>query len=123
MGAWQPGTFPGFTVIEVPSSPSWFEYYASEHAAALTFYRPVFGWETDVVSDTDEFRYSTVRNPEGGGELAGLADGRAMLDGAPPDGRSIGPSRMSRPRWPRWSPWAARWKWDQTTRPMGCWRR
>jgi uncharacterized protein len=83
LGAWQPGTFPGFTVIEEPGSPSWFEYYATDHGAALTFYRSVFGWETDVVSDTDEFRYATMRNPEGGGELAGLADGRAMLNGAP----------------------------------------
>ncbi|MGO9457665.1 MAG: VOC family protein [Acidimicrobiales bacterium] len=82
IGAWQPGTFPGFAVIEEPGSPSWFELYATDHAAAVAFYRSVFGWETDVVSDTDEFRYSTMRNPEGEGELAGLADGRSMLQGA-----------------------------------------
>jgi predicted enzyme related to lactoylglutathione lyase len=84
IGAWQPGTFPGFTVIEEPGTPSWFELYASDHAAALAFYHGVFGWETDMVSDTDEFRYATLRNPEGGGELAGMADGRTMLAGATP---------------------------------------
>jgi hypothetical protein len=82
LGAWQPGTFPGFTVIGEPGAPSWFELYATDYAACLEFYRSVFGWTTDVVSDTDEFRYSTLRNPEGEGELAGVADGRPMLNGA-----------------------------------------
>ena len=31
-----------------------------DYAAALDFYRNVFGWETDTVSDFDEFRYSTA---------------------------------------------------------------
>ena len=64
LGAWQPGTFPGFTVVEEPGAPSWFELYVRDHPGAVAFYRSVFGWEIDVVSDTDEFRYSTMRNPE-----------------------------------------------------------
>ena len=84
VGAWQPDTFCGFTVLGEPGTPSWFELHTRDHAGAVAFYRQVFGWETDVVSDTDEFRYTTVRDP-GGGELAGIADASSFLPaGAPP---------------------------------------
>jgi uncharacterized protein len=84
VGAWQPGTFPGFTVLDEPGAPSWFEDLTREHAAAVTFYQSVFGWETDSVSDTDEFRYATMRDPSGAGELAGIMDATSFLpDGVP----------------------------------------
>lgn len=79
LGAWQPGTFPGFTVTGETGAPSWFELSARDHAAAVAFYRSVFDWEVDVVSDTDEFRYATVQNPEGEGELAGIGDASTSL--------------------------------------------
>ncbi len=84
VGAWQPGTFPGFTVLNEPGAPGWFEDFTREHAKAVTFYQSVFGWETDTVSDTDEFRYATMRNPGGEGELAGIMDAAGFLpDGVP----------------------------------------
>ncbi|MHB1536328.1 MAG: VOC family protein, partial [Acidimicrobiales bacterium] len=58
LGAWQPGTFPGFTVLGEPGAPSWFELHTRDHAGAVSFYRSVFRWETTVESDTDEFRYT-----------------------------------------------------------------
>ena len=79
VGAWQPGTFPGFTVLNEHGAPSWFELQTRDHAAVVAFYRTVFGWETDVVGDTDEFRYTTVRNPEGEGEVAGIMDATSFL--------------------------------------------
>lgn len=79
IGAWQPGTFQGFTVLNEHGAPSWFELFTFEFATAIAFYETVFGWETDVVSDTDEFRYSTVRGPAGAGELAGIGDGSTFL--------------------------------------------
>ncbi|MGZ4524261.1 MAG: VOC family protein [Mycobacteriaceae bacterium] len=84
LGAWQPGTFPGFTVLNEHGAPSWFELHTRDHAAAVAFYRSVFGWDTNVVGDSDEFRYTTMRHPGGDGELAGIMDATAFLpEGAP----------------------------------------
>jgi predicted enzyme related to lactoylglutathione lyase len=79
IGAWQPGTFPGFTVMEEHGAPSWFELYTRDHAAAIAFYRSVFGWDTNVVGDTDEFRYTTMHDPNRGIELAGVMDAALFL--------------------------------------------
>jgi predicted enzyme related to lactoylglutathione lyase len=79
LGAWEPGTFSGFTVLCEHGAPSWFELYTREYAAAVDFYRSVFGWDTNVVGDTDQFRYTTMRGPGGEGELAGIMDGSAFL--------------------------------------------
>ena len=79
LGAWQAGTFPGFTVLGEAGTPSWFELHTRDHARAVSFYRSVFRWETDTVSDTDEFRYVTMRDPRGEGELAGIMDASAFL--------------------------------------------
>jgi uncharacterized protein len=79
LGAWQPGTFPGFTVLGEHGTPGWFELFTRDHAAAVAFYQSVFHWETDMVSDADEFRYATMRDPSGEGELAGIMDATAWL--------------------------------------------
>ena len=65
VGAWQAGTFPGFIVLDGQGAPSWFELFTRDHAAAMAFYETVFGWTADAVGDTDDFRYSTVRNADG----------------------------------------------------------
>ena len=84
LGAWQPGTFPGFTVLGEHGAPSWFELHTRDHATAVAFYRSVFHWETDTVGDTDEFRYTTMRDPGGGDDLAGIMDAAAFLpEGVP----------------------------------------
>jgi uncharacterized protein len=84
LGTWQPGTFPGFTVLNEHGAPSWFELFTRDHAAAVAFYRSVFHWETDAVGDSDEFRYTTMRDPSGDGELAGIMDATTFLpDGVP----------------------------------------
>jgi predicted enzyme related to lactoylglutathione lyase len=84
LGAWQPGTFPGFTVLEEPGAPSWFELFTRDHAAAVAFYRSVFRWETTAVGDSDEFRYTTQRDPNGEGDLSGVMDASSFLpEGVP----------------------------------------
>jgi uncharacterized protein len=84
LGAWQPGTFPGFTVLNEHGAPSWFELHTRDHAAAVAFYRSVFRWETSAVGDSDEFRYTVMRNPSGDGELAGVMDAAGFLpEGVP----------------------------------------
>ncbi|MGO9196074.1 MAG: VOC family protein [Acidimicrobiales bacterium] len=84
LGAWQPGTFPGFTVLNEHGAPSWFELQTRDHTAAVAFYREVFGWDTNIVGESDEFRYASMRDPGGEGELAGIMDAEAFLpDGVP----------------------------------------
>jgi uncharacterized protein len=89
LGAWQPGTFPGFTVLGEHGAPSWFELHTRDYAGALDFYRSVFGWETDTVGDRDEFRYATMRDPRGEGELAGVMDATGFLPDGVPAGWSV----------------------------------
>jgi predicted enzyme related to lactoylglutathione lyase len=84
-GAWQPGTFPGFTVLGEVGTPDWFELHTRDHAAAVAFYRDVFGWDTVEIPNNDRFRYTMMRDPRGEGELAGIFDASSSLpEGAPP---------------------------------------
>jgi hypothetical protein len=79
VGAWQPETFPGFTVLGEHGTPSWFELQTRDHARAVAFYRSVFGWDTRAVGDSEEFRYTTMRDPEDGEERAGIMDAATFL--------------------------------------------
>jgi hypothetical protein len=82
IGVWQAGLHQGFGVLGEPGTPSWFELHTRDYQAAVTFYREVFGWDTHVVSDTPEFRYTTVR--QGDGWVAGVMDASGFLpDGVP----------------------------------------
>lgn len=83
VGVWQPGTFPGFAATGEQGAPSWFELSTRDDARALAFYRLVFGWEP-VEEIAGEMRYTTLRGPEGGEELAGIMDASGFLpEGAP----------------------------------------
>jgi uncharacterized protein len=79
VGAWEPGTFAGFSVLNEPGAPGWFELHTRDHAGAVSFYRSVFHWETNVVGDSDEFRYTTLHEPGSGEELAGVMDAAGFL--------------------------------------------
>ena len=84
LGAWEPGTFPGFTVLNEHGAPSWFELLTRDYPGAVEFYRSVFHWDANVVADVDDFRYSTMLDPHGDGELAGIGDATSLLqDGEP----------------------------------------
>lgn len=72
IGLWQPGLHKGIGVIDDPDTPAWFELHTTEYDASLAFYRDVFGWETDTVSDEAEFRYTTLGT--GDAALAGVID-------------------------------------------------
>jgi uncharacterized protein len=86
LGAWEPGTFPGFTVLGEHGSPSWFELLTRDYTAALDFYRTVFHWDLETVGDSDQFRYSVMKNPDAEGELAGIMDAAGFLpEGVPAD--------------------------------------
>ena len=98
VGVWQPREMRGYELVAEPGAAAWHELHTKDYDAAVKFYQNVFGWETDVMSDTPDFRYTTLgagrfrqgghhgrlRLPAGRGsvQLAGLLQrgGRRRLD-------------------------------------------
>jgi predicted enzyme related to lactoylglutathione lyase len=78
---WQPKEMAGFATRAEDGAPAWFELLTSGYDAALPFYANVFGWDIHTMSDTAEFRYSTLGKDEHA--LAGIMDATAMLAGQP----------------------------------------
>ena len=89
LGAWQPRTFPGFTTMNEPGAPSWFELMTRDYATALAFYIAIFSWRTEVEGDTEDFRYSTMRHPSTDEQLAGVMDASSFLPEGVPSHWSI----------------------------------
>jgi predicted enzyme related to lactoylglutathione lyase len=82
VGLWQPTGHSGFEVVKEAGAPVYFQLTTRDYGKALEFYRDVFGWQTEKVSDTDEFRYSTANFD--GEALVGVMDGTHDLpDGVP----------------------------------------
>jgi predicted enzyme related to lactoylglutathione lyase len=83
IGVWAPIEFAGFGAVGESGTPVWFELHTNDYDRAVDFYRDVFDWETVVMSDTVEFRYTAA---QGAGEnVAGILDASsAPVEGAPP---------------------------------------
>lgn len=82
IGIWQPLSFPGTGVLGEPGTPAWFELHTRDYEASLAFYRAVFGWDTEVMGDSPEFRYTTVKDCEE--QVAGVMDSSGFLpEGVP----------------------------------------
>ena len=79
IGLWQPGTHRGFGRVAEPGAPRWWELLTRDYAGALSFYRDVFGWRTQTLSDTDDFRYTVQLEADGEGQLAGILDAAGGL--------------------------------------------
>jgi predicted enzyme related to lactoylglutathione lyase len=77
IGVWQPGAHKGFGLIAEPGTPAWFELHTRHYEASVKFYEDVFKWDTSVMSDTPEFRYTTLG--EGAEALAGIMDATGYL--------------------------------------------
>ena len=83
IGMWQAETFHGFGILAEPNAPGWFELHTRAYDASLDFYRTVFGWDVHTMSDTPEFRYSTLL--EGEQAAAGIMDDTGHTpEGTPP---------------------------------------
>ena len=82
VGAWQPNRQQGLELTGEVGAPAWFELHTAEYDKAVSFYREVFGWDTHVMSDTDDFRYTTLG--EGQDALAGI-----MADTGEPSGWNV----------------------------------
>ena len=60
IGMWEPKDHRCFGYSDEPGAPAWFELHTLDYDAALPFYESVFGWTTDVMSDSPGFRYSRL---------------------------------------------------------------
>jgi len=78
IGGWQAGSYTGFKTIYEPNSAVWFELVTDDFGTATEFYATVFGWTLDVLSDTDEFRFSTFGSADDA--VAGIEDGSNYLE-------------------------------------------
>lgn len=87
IGAWQPRDVTGFELHGEPGAPAWFELWTRDFDASVAFYRDVFGWDTHAMSDTDEFRYTTLG--EGETAQAGIMDASGFLPEGVPAAWSI----------------------------------
>lgn len=81
IGVWQAKPFGGFERIAEPGTPAWFELHTRSYADAVPFYRDVFGWDTQVMSDTDGFRYTTLGKDRSA--AAGIMDATTLPDDYP----------------------------------------
>ena len=77
IGAWQPASHPGFVEIAEPNTPGWFELHTRAYDPSVAFYREVFGWDACPMSDSADFRYTTLF--EGEAAAAGILDAAAFL--------------------------------------------
>jgi predicted enzyme related to lactoylglutathione lyase len=81
VGAWEALSFPGTMAHAVVGAPSWFENLTQDYGTALDFYRDVFDWDLHTMSDTDDFKYSTLGENENA--RAGIMDAVALLGDQP----------------------------------------
>ncbi len=83
IGAWQPGLHKGFDVYGGPGTPTWFELHTRDYAATVDFYKAVFAWDAYVMSDTPEFRYTTLGEGDRRVHVQVVAAARAVDQGGP----------------------------------------
>lgn len=82
LGLWSPDTFSGFPLDGRVGAPVWFELYTKDYRGSISFLSAVFGWQFDAMSDTDDFRYSTVSLE--GEQILGIMDFSADMHAAMP---------------------------------------
>lgn len=82
VGVWQAGAHTGFGRHAEPGSLVWAETHSKGFAASRAFYERVFGWDYEVTSDEEDFRYLTAKVD--GTEVAGLMDSARILPDAVP---------------------------------------
>jgi uncharacterized protein len=82
IGLWQFGGHTGYQLQGEPGTPVWHELHTRDYPATVKFYQDVLGWDTAVMSDTPEFKYTTLG--EGDNARAGIMDSSSFLpEGVP----------------------------------------
>ncbi len=80
VGVWEPSCT-RHADLERGRGPFWVELHATEFNRAVAFYVEVFGWDTQVTGDSDEFRY-TMQIADGQ-QVAGVMDATFLPPGVP----------------------------------------
>jgi predicted enzyme related to lactoylglutathione lyase len=77
VGVWEPAEMKGYELAAEAGAPAWHELHTKDYSTAVKFYQDVFGWDTEVMSDTPEFRYTTLG--AGDAAKAGIMDASGYL--------------------------------------------
>ncbi len=77
IGVWEPAEMKGYELAAEAGSAAWHELHTKDYTTAVKFYQDVFGWDTAVMSDTPEFRYTTLG--AGDAAKAGIMDASGYL--------------------------------------------
>jgi hypothetical protein len=72
VGLWQTNTFGGIGARAETGAQAWFELHTLNYDANVEFYKDVLGWDAHTMSDTPEFRYTTLGENENA--TAGIMD-------------------------------------------------
>lgn len=72
-GIWQPGSFPGFTVIHEHGTPSFIAIDVHDYHTEVVFYRQVFGW-APLEEEVDGHHYAGYMDPDTNRPVAGIGD-------------------------------------------------
>ncbi|WP_125615248.1 VOC family protein [Specibacter cremeus] len=81
-GLWEFGGHEGFQAHDISGAAGWHELHTKDYPAAVAFYQKALGWQTSVVADSADFRYTSLG--EGPAALAGIYDAAADLPDAVP---------------------------------------
>jgi predicted enzyme related to lactoylglutathione lyase len=82
IGLWEPDQHRGFELVAEVGGLAWHELYARDYPLQLEFYTKIFGWTTQVLGDTADFRYATFGDPAS--PAGGVYDADKMLpEGVP----------------------------------------
>jgi uncharacterized protein len=87
IGLWQPNQHHGFGLLAESDAPAWFELNTRDYRTTVDFYREVFRWDTHEMSDSPEFRYTTLG--EGDSAQAGIMDASGFLPEGVPSSWSV----------------------------------
>lgn len=77
IGLWQPGTMAGYALSQEAGTPVWHELQTNDYPAEVSFFENAFGWTTAVMSNTADFRYTTLTVDSV--DYSGIMDGSAYL--------------------------------------------
>ncbi len=82
VGIWQGDQHKGYGIANEDGTPAWLELLTHDYGAAVRFYQAAFGWQTTVMGDSDDFRYTVYE--VAGVQYAGIMDASSFLPAGTP---------------------------------------
>lgn len=74
LALWEPRGFAGFTVLDEPGTPGWFELVTADREGAVSFYSSVFGWVADAEEESHHRHATLMRLGREGAPVASIVD-------------------------------------------------